>query len=413
MPEKKIYEAKVVSNQQIADGIMKMTLSAPGVAGAARPGQFANLYPAADRLILPRPVSICDADPDDGTVTFVYAVVGAGTAEFAACRSGDLVRVSSPLGNGFTLPRPQGAQGTADPMAVPETESAICKPTATEQTKIAAFASNITSETESAVRKSTATEQTKIAAFTSSAAPETQSAAHKSATMEQTKTADFASNAAPETESAAHKSAAAEQTKTAALISGAKTPLHAVLIGGGVGAAPMYFLAKELLKLGVRCTVVAGFRKEPFLTDDLKALGARVIITTELPTVDAFLGTVIDGLEASDVRGNFYFACGPRPMLKAVNTYVQKLGGDIQVSLEERMGCGYGACVGCVCKIRAVLESSAEADASELSDGDGKKIFADYEHEPAPVFVENGEFIVRRKVCKDGPVFMGSEVIWE
>ena len=274
MPEKKIYRGIVVSNQEIADGIMKMTLSAPEAAGEARPGQFANLYPAADSLILPRPISICDADGDDGTLTFVYAVVGAGTAEFAGYGSGDTVRVSSPLGTGFLLPHPAGAQG----------------------------------------------------------------------------------------------------------VSGTDS-LSAVLIGGGVGCAPMLFMAKELKKRGCSVTAVTGFRKEPFLIDELKEAGARVIVTTDMPAENAFLGTVVDCMEINEVRGDLYFSCGPRAMLAAVCSYLKDRGEEVQVSLEERMGCGYGACVGCVCDIKVRDEQGVE-------------------------------HILRKKVCKDGPVFMGSEVVW-
>ena len=271
MPEKKIYTVEIVSNEEIADGIMKMIVSAAEAAAEARPGQFANLYPAADRLILPRPVSICDADAGDGTMTFVYAVVGEGTAEFAGLRSGDTLKMSSPLGRGFSLPDPQDAGQQA---------------------------------------------------------------------------------------------------------------FHAVLIGGGVGSAPMLFLTREMKKQGIKVTAVTGFRKEPFLTEALKEAGARVFVTTDLPTASAFLGNVTDCMEIAEIRGDGYFACGPRPMLSAVCSYLKERGEDVQVSLEERMGCGYGACVGCVCRVKG-------------RDDNGEEV------------------ILRKKVCTDGPVFMGSEVVWE
>ena len=318
MPEKKIFKAEIVSNSEIADGIMKMTLSAPEAAKAARPGQFANLYPAADSLILPRPVSICDADPDAGTLTFVYAVVGAGTTEFAALGSGDFLRVSSPLGTGFTLPAPSGAQSNR---ALSNAEPSGASPV-------------------------------------DAGAPDAPSA-----------DADEENH----TSVALSAESAAEYEQSA--------PLHAVLIGGGVGTAPMLFLAKELGKRGIRCTAVTGFRKQPFLSEELKAAGAKVITTTDLPTESAFLGTVVDCMKINEIRGDLYFSCGPRPMLAAVSQYISTFGQDVQVSLEERMGCGYGACVGCVCDIKEL-----QADGSEK--------------------------LVRKKVCKDGPVFMGSEVVW-
>ena len=270
-PEKKVMEARVLSNQEIAGGVFRMSVLAPDAAAEARPGQFANLYPAADRLILPRPISICDADASEGTLTFVYAVVGGGTAEFAALKNGERVRLSSPLGTGFHLPESGGSGETAR---------------------------------------------------------------------------------------------------------------RAVLVGGGVGPAPMVFLAKELTGRGIGCTAVTGFRREPFLSEELKRAGARVVKTTDLPSPEAFLGTVVDCMEINEIQGDLYFACGPRPMLKAVSEYVLRLGQDVQVSLEERMGCGYGACVGCVCDVR---EKSPDGE----------------------------DVVVRKKVCRDGPVFWGSEVIWK
>ena len=108
IPEKSVIAAEVLSNEKIAGGIIKMTVAAPQFAEEAQPGQFCNLYPAADRLILPRPVSICDAEKESGTLTFVYAVVGAGTEEFSKLKSGQSLRVSSPLGKGFRMPSGTG-----------------------------------------------------------------------------------------------------------------------------------------------------------------------------------------------------------------------------------------------------------------------------------------------------------------
>lgn len=238
-------------------------------------GQFANLYPAADSLIPAAPHQHLRCGwGRRHTDVCVWPSSARGTAEFAGYESGDTVRVSSPLGTGFLLPSPAGAE------SVPASGS-----------------------------------------------------------------------------------------------------LNAVLIGGGVGCAPMLFAAKELRSLGVSVTAVAGFRKEPFLIEELKDAGARVVVTTDMPTENAFLGTVVDCMEINEIRGDLYFSCGPRAMLSAVCSYLKRRGEDVQVSLEERMGCGYGACVGCVCDIK-------------VKDAQGK------------------ETAVRKKVCKDGPVFLGSEVIW-
>ncbi len=148
------------------------------------------------------------------------------------------------------------------------------------------------------------------------------------------------------------------------LTSVGKAPL---LLGGGVGAAPLYYLARELRKGGAAVQVALGFRTgaEVFYEDAFRALGCGVAVATE----DGSRGTkgfVTDILSEgySDV-----FACGPTPMLRAVHGIVQT---NAQFSLEERMGCGFGACMGCTCETK------------------------------------NGA----KRVCKDGPVFRKEELPW-
>ena len=148
-----------------------------------------------------------------------------------------------------------------------------------------------------------------------------------------------------------------------------------LLVGGGVGTPPMYGLARELLKQGKTVKVVLGFnsKADVFYVDEFKALGAEYgsSVDIRVATVDGSFGTkgfVTDCLQGFDnISG--YCACGPLPMLKALNGYYkEKVNG--QLSFEERMGCGFGACVGCSIKTRS-----------------GNK-----------------------KVCKDGPVFLTDEV---
>lgn len=162
-----------------------------------------------------------------------------------------------------------------------------------------------------------------------------------------------------------------------------KDPRPPVLAGGGVGCAPILFLARELKKRNIAAIAVLGFRDAPFLAEEFRKAGCRTLVTSEAVNEKTFLGTVIDCMEVNDLKAPAYFACGPRGMLAAVDRYAEKDCGDdrLQVSLEERMGCGYGACVGCSARIR-------------VTDGDGH------------------ESIVRRRVCVDGPVFRGNEVIW-
>lgn len=148
-----------------------------------------------------------------------------------------------------------------------------------------------------------------------------------------------------------------------------------VLVGGGIGVPPLVELAKRLE--GEKIAVL-GFRDEPFLVETLEALGVKVYIATDSGNY-GFKGNVIELIKSEGIEGNHFYSCGPKPMLRALAAYCESVNVPVQVSLEERMGCGYGACVGCVCKTK---------DQSEKG----------YEH---------------KKVCKDGPVFFGSEVVWE
>ena len=121
---------------------------------------------------------------------------------------------------------------------------------------------------------------------------------------------------------------------------------HALLLGGGVGVPPLYMLAKELLAQGKRVSVILGFNKkdEVFYEEEFRALGAEVRVAT----ADGSYGTkgfVTDAMQGIDYT--HFYTCGPEPMLKAVYKATVTSG---QFSFEERMGCGFGACMGCSCK---------------------------------------------------------------
>jgi len=142
-----------------------------------------------------------------------------------------------------------------------------------------------------------------------------------------------------------------------------------VLIGGGVGVPPMYNLAKKLLAMGKKVSVILGFntKSEIFYKDAFKALGCDVQVTT----VDGSYGVkgfVTDALK--DVSYSYFYTCGPEPMLKAVYKASSTSG---QMSFEERMGCGFGACMGCSCKTLTGY----------------------------------------KRICKDGPVMRKEEILWE
>ena len=118
-----------------------------------------------------------------------------------------------------------------------------------------------------------------------------------------------------------------------------------LLIGGGVGVPPMYNLAKKLLDMGKKVTVILGFntKNEIFYEEEFKKLGCDVTVTT----VDGSYGTKGFVTGALPETYTHFYTCGPEPMLKAVFNATVTSG---QMSFEERMGCGFGACMGCSCK---------------------------------------------------------------
>jgi len=143
---------------------------------------------------------------------------------------------------------------------------------------------------------------------------------------------------------------------------------HPVLIGGGVGVPPMYGLAKALRAAGKPVSVILGFNKESeiFYEEEFKALGCDVTVTT----VDGSYGVKGFVTNALPENYTYFYTCGPEPMLKAVYRATSTSG---QMSFEERMGCGFGACMGCSCKTLTGY----------------------------------------KRICKDGPVMKKEEILWE
>ena len=115
-----------------------------------------------------------------------------------------------------------------------------------------------------------------------------------------------------------------------------------VLVGGGIGVPPLVELAKHLE--GEKIAVI-GFREAPFLHDRLEELGVKVYVATD-SGAHGFKGNVVELMEEKGLVGDYYYSCGPKPMLRALAAFCEAKGKPVQVSLEERMGCGYGACVG-------------------------------------------------------------------
>ena len=146
----------------------------------------------------------------------------------------------------------------------------------------------------------------------------------------------------------------------------------AIIFGGGIGIPPMLELAKQL---NCEKTIVLGYKDELFLNKDFEPYG-KVVIATE----DGSCGTkgnVLDAVMENNVDGEVIYACGPTPMLRAIKTYALENNMECYVSLEEKMACGIGACLACVCK-------SKEKD----------------EHSQ----------VNNKRVCKEGPVFNALEV---
>ena len=253
MTQKKI-KAAVYSQVQLAEGIFSMWLGAGEMAKAAVPGQFIAVYPNDSARLLPRPISICETDPEKELLRIVYRVAGEGTKELSSCRAGDTLSIMGPLGNGFPL-----------------------------------------------------------------------------------------------------------------------KDKKALLIGGGIGIPPMLELAKAL---SCEKTAVLGYRdSQTFLAEKIGKY-AGLAVATEDGSVGT-KGTVLDAIKAQGLKADIIYACGPTPMLRALKEYAAKEGIECWISLEERMACGVGACLGCVCHSKDVDEHSN---------------------------------VRNKRVCKDGPVFLADEV---
>ena len=142
-----------------------------------------------------------------------------------------------------------------------------------------------------------------------------------------------------------------------------------LLLGGGIGIPPMVELAAALSELpGTEVTAVMGYRNSDlFLTEELQQYG-RLLIATEDGSVET-KGNVLDAVRENEVRADAVCACGPMPMLRAVKKYAKEQGIPAYISLEERMACGVGACLGCVTKTAEVDSHSHVRNARICTEG--------------------------------------------
>lgn len=259
--------ARVLENVRIGTDIFSLRLETEKIAAAARPGQFVTVYTKDNARLLPRPISVCEADRERGILRLVFRIAGEGTRDFSRLEEGSSVEIVGPLGNGFPMP-----------------SEALC-------------------------------------------------------------------------------------TKAQA----ANRPLRAAVIGGGIGIPPMLALAQQLMRAEVDVTAVLGYRDELFLLEDFPCGSA-------VATEDGSFGTkgnVLDAIRAQSVAADVIYACGPAPMLRALKQYAD--GHDIEcwLSMEEKMACGIGACLSCVCR-------STEVDAHSQ--------------------------VKNKRVCTEGPVFRSTEI---
>ena len=226
-----------------------------------------TVYTKDNARLLPRPISVCEADGERGILRLVFRIAGEGTRDFSRLEEGSSVEIVGPLGNGFPMP-----------------SEALC-------------------------------------------------------------------------------------TKAQA----ANRPLRAAVIGGGIGIPPMLALAQQLMRAEVDVTAVLGYRDELFLLEDFPCGSA-------VATEDGSFGTkgnVLDAIREQSVAADVIYACGPAPMLRALKRYAD--GHDIEcwLSMEEKMACGIGACLSCVCR-------STEVDAHSQ--------------------------VKNKRVCTEGPVFRSTEI---
>lgn len=246
--------ATVVYQSEIATDIYSLLLKV-SFARYVVPGQFVSLYSADGSRLLPRPISICEANAETNTIRLVYRIAGKGTREFSRLNEGDTIEILGPLGNGFPISEYKDKR--------------------------------------------------------------------------------------------------------------------VLLIGGGIGIPPLLSCADSLTEP----VFVVGYRSETYLLDDIKRRG-EVHVATE----DGSLGTpgnVIDAIKADNVKADVIMSCGPMPMLRALKSYALSESIPCYVSMEERMACGIGVCLGCVCNT---------------------------------THVDDHSHVHNARICKDGPVFDAKEV---
>ena len=258
MSDKRKETVSIVNQEELSKDIFSLWLQTETIAKTAWPGQFVSLYAKDASKLLPRPISICEIDRDQGRLRLVYRVTGKGTGTegFSRLSTGDSLDVIGPLGNGFPLKEAAGKR--------------------------------------------------------------------------------------------------------------------ALLIGGGIGIPPMLQVAKEL---DADSCAVLGYRDVLFLQQDFEKY-AKVVLATEDGSAGT-KGNVMDAIRENTLEADVIFACGPAPMLRAIQAYAGENQIPCWISMEERMACGIGACLACVCRSKEI---------------------------------DGHSHVHNKRICADGPVFKSTEV---
>ena len=231
--------ATIISQNEISTGIYSLWIST-NISQEAKPGQFIEIYPKSDSLLLPRPISICEINKDNNSIRIVYRIAGNGTKEFSQYNSGDNITIVGPCGNGF-------------PIDLAKDKSVFC-------------------------------------------------------------------------------------------------------IGGGIGIPPMIGTAQALLDVSKKTTLISGYRDELFLDEEAKKCGDLYVATEDGSAGSK--GNVLNAINDNKLTADIIFACGPMPMLRALAEYARNNNIECYISLEERMACGVGACLGCITKTKHVDDHS-------------------------------------------------------
>lgn len=349
-----IFYGQIVENREIVDHCFRMWLDVPEIARCALPGQFLHIR-CSDSLdpLLRRPLSIHAVDQKKGKVALLYRVVGRGTSFLARKKVGEGIDLMGPLGRGFSLPVGRREKGCVE-----------------------------------------------------------------------------------EEKGTGH-----------AAVLGAVNIIESVaVVGGGIGIAPLFFLLQELSRKQIPVHVFFGARtrQELYLLEEIKKFGFSVhtatddgslgrkgtvislleeklwgakpnkewkgrekrnYLTSELPTREFAFGRLREG---SPFRPNFIYGCGPKPMLKELARLLNRLRIPGEISLEERMGCGVGVCLSCVCKVRDVKDNKDIKMNTTQTNISVCKNFLGGEARQGNV----EEKFSYRRVCTEGPVFSISEVVF-